>query len=54
MTALEVNEGDVIRIHTGSGGGYGDPAAPAARARARRPPERLRHAERAAAVYGVG
>ena len=25
MTALEVNEGDVIRIHTGSGGGYGDP-----------------------------
>ena len=25
MTALEVNEGDVIRIHTGNGGGYGDP-----------------------------
>ena len=25
VTALEVNEGDVIRIHTGSGGGYGDP-----------------------------
>jgi N-methylhydantoinase B len=21
-----VNEGDVIRIHTGNGGGYGDPA----------------------------
>ena len=25
VTALEVNEGDVIRIRTGSGGGYGDP-----------------------------
>ena len=25
MTALEVNAGDVIRIRTGSGGGYGDP-----------------------------
>jgi N-methylhydantoinase B len=25
VTALEVNAGDVIRIHTGSGGGYGDP-----------------------------
>jgi len=26
VTALEVNEGDVIRIHTGNGGGHGDPA----------------------------
>jgi N-methylhydantoinase B len=25
VTALELNEGDVIRIRTGSGGGYGDP-----------------------------
>ena len=25
VTALELNEGDLIRIHTGSGGGYGDP-----------------------------
>jgi N-methylhydantoinase B len=25
VTALTVNEGDVIRIHTASGGGYGDP-----------------------------
>jgi N-methylhydantoinase B len=25
VTALDVNEGDVIRIHTGDGGGYGDP-----------------------------
>ena len=26
VTALEVNEGDVIRLHTGTGGGYGNPA----------------------------
>jgi N-methylhydantoinase B len=25
VTGLEVNEGDVIRIHTGNGGGHGDP-----------------------------
>ncbi|RTQ80764.1 hydantoinase B/oxoprolinase family protein, partial [Stenotrophomonas maltophilia] len=25
VTALTVNNGDVIRIHTASGGGYGDP-----------------------------
>lgn len=25
ITALEVNEGDLIRIHTGTGAGYGDP-----------------------------
>jgi N-methylhydantoinase B len=30
VTALEVNEGDVIRIHTGNGAGYGDPARRAA------------------------
>ena len=53
MTGLQVNEGDVIRIHTGSGGGFGDPR--------RRPRELvlddLRNgfvtAERAAEVYGV-
>jgi N-methylhydantoinase B len=53
VTALEVNEGDVIRIHTGSGGGYGDPR--------RRPRERvlddLRNGfatpERVREVYGV-
>jgi N-methylhydantoinase B len=27
VTALEVNEGDVIRIHTGNGAGHGDPGA---------------------------
>jgi len=26
VTALDVNEGDVIRLHTGTGGGYGDPS----------------------------
>ena len=25
VTALEVNTDDVIRIHTGNGGGFGDP-----------------------------
>jgi N-methylhydantoinase B len=32
-TALELNEGDLIRIHTANGGGYGDPK--------RRPRERV-------------
>jgi N-methylhydantoinase B len=27
VTTLEVNRGDVIRIHTGNGGGYGDPGS---------------------------
>jgi N-methylhydantoinase B len=53
VTALEVNEDDVIRIHTGSGGGYGDPR--------RRPHELVLEdvrngyvtPERAAAVYGI-
>jgi N-methylhydantoinase B len=53
VTALTVNEGDVIRIRTASGGGYGDPGE--------RPRERvlddLRNgylsAERARSVYGV-
>jgi N-methylhydantoinase B len=53
VTALDVNEGDVIRIHTANGGGYGDPR--------RRPRERvladLRNGyvteETARAVYGL-
>jgi N-methylhydantoinase B len=53
VTALEVNENDVIRIHTGSGGGYGDP---------RRRPRKKVHDDlrngfvtptRAVAVYGL-
>ena len=54
VTALEVNEGDVIRIRTGSGGGYGDPRE--------RPRElvledvrnELLTSDRAREVYGVG
>jgi N-methylhydantoinase B len=53
VTALEVNEGDVIRIRTGSGGGYGDPR--------RRPRERVLDdvrqgyvtAARARSAYGL-
>jgi N-methylhydantoinase B len=53
VTALTVNEGDLIRIHTGNGAGYGDPRE--------RPREHvladlrdgLVSAERARAVYGV-
>jgi N-methylhydantoinase B len=52
-TGLRVDEGDVIRIHTGSGGGYGDPRE--------RDPELVRadvrngliSAERAREVYGI-
>lgn len=53
VTALEVNEGDVIRLHTGTGGGHGDPR--------RRPRELVRDdlrnsyitAEVARTVYGL-
>jgi N-methylhydantoinase B len=53
VTGLEVNEGDVIRIHTGSGGGYGDP-----KGREREQVlDDVRNgyvsADQAAAVYGV-
>ncbi len=52
VTALSVNEGDVIRIHTGNGGGFGDPR--------RRPRELVlddlrngyTNVERARAIYG--
>jgi N-methylhydantoinase B len=53
VTALTVNEGDVIRLHTATGGGYGDPRA--------RAPEAVRDDVRngyvteqtARAVYGL-
>jgi N-methylhydantoinase B len=53
VTALPVNRDDVIRIHTGGGGGYGDPR--------RRDPARVREdvrngfvdAERAREIYGL-
>ena len=51
VTALDVNEGDVIRIHTANGGGYGDPR----RRRRELVLDDLRNgfvtAERAATVY---
>ena len=53
VTALEVSEGDVIRIHTGNGGGYGDPR----RRRRELVLDDLRNGyvtrEQARAVYGV-
>jgi N-methylhydantoinase B len=53
VTALTVNAGDVIRIHTGNGAGYGDPRE--------RPPELVAadvrdgfvSEERARAAYGL-
>jgi N-methylhydantoinase B len=53
VTTLELNRGDVIRIHTGNGGGYGDPR--------KRPTELVRDdvhngylsSQRAYDVYGV-
>jgi N-methylhydantoinase B len=53
VTALRVNEGDVIRIHTGNGGGYGDPH--------RRARDKIREdvmngfitQEQAASIYGL-
>ena len=53
VTALEVNENDVIRIHTGNGGGYGNPR--------RRPRAKVLDdikngfvtGARAAAIYGL-
>jgi N-methylhydantoinase B len=54
ITACEVNEGDVIRIHSGNGGGYGDPR----RRRRERVLEDLRDGyvrdEVARTVYGFG
>jgi len=54
VTALTVNEGDVIRIRTGNGGGFGDP-----RGRDRAAVEAdvrngLLSEERAREVYGLG
>ena len=44
VTGLEVDEGDVIRIHTGSGGGFGDPRRRPRELVARGRAERPRHA----------
>jgi N-methylhydantoinase B len=53
VTALEVNEGDVIRIHTGNGGGYGDPRRRAPELIAEDLAGGLLSPERAREVYGV-
>jgi N-methylhydantoinase B len=54
VTALTVNEGDVIRIHTGNGGGFGDPRRRDAEAVAADVKNGLITAERAREVYGHG
>jgi N-methylhydantoinase B len=53
VTALEVNEGDVIRIHTGNGGGYGDPRERSPELVAEDLADGLVSAERAREVYGL-
>ena len=52
VTALTVNEGDVIRIRTGNGAGYGDPAERDAEAVAADIENGLITPERARSVYG--
>ena len=52
VTALDVNEGDVIRIHTGSGGGHGDPGARAHESIREDIENGLLTPERAHEVYG--
>ena len=54
MTALTVNEGDVIRIRTGNGGGFGDPRRRDPAAVERDVRDGFLTPERARAVYGSG
>ena len=54
VTALEVNEGDVIRIRTASGGGYGDPRRRDRNLVREDVRNGLISTERAAEVYGQG
>jgi N-methylhydantoinase B len=53
VTALAVNEGDVIRIHTASGGGYGDPRSRAEQLVLEDLRNGLVSPERAVSVYGL-
>jgi N-methylhydantoinase B len=53
VTAVEVNAGDVIRIHTGSGGGYGDPGQRARELVLEDVRNGFTSRERAREVYGV-
>jgi N-methylhydantoinase B len=52
VTGLTVNEGDVIRIRTGNGAGYGDPAERDRAAVAADIKNGLLSRERARSVYG--
>ena len=53
VTALRVDAGDVIRIHTGSGGGYGDPKLRAREAVLEDVVNGLVSGDTARSVYGV-
>ena len=53
VTTLRVDRDDVIRIHTGSGGGYGDPRRRSRESVLRDLENGFVTAERAQAVYGV-
>jgi N-methylhydantoinase B len=53
VTALTVNAGDVIRIHTGNGAGYGDPRERPRELVLANVRDGLLSEERARAVYGV-
>jgi N-methylhydantoinase B len=53
VTTLEVNRDDVIRIHTGSGGGYGDPSRRSRAAVLEDLANGFVTEEQARAVYGV-
>jgi N-methylhydantoinase B len=53
VTTLEVNRDDVIRIHTGSGGGYGDPSRRARASVLEDIENDIVTEERARTVYGV-
>jgi N-methylhydantoinase B len=53
VTALEVNEGDVIRIHTGNGAGHGDPHRRARQLVAEDVANGLLTAEQAKLIYGL-
>ena len=53
VTALSVNEGDVIRIHTGNGGGFGDPRRRSPGAVLRDLRNGFASTEQALGVYGL-
>ena len=54
VTALTVNEGDVIRIRSGSGGGYGDPRERPRELVLEDLRDGLLSPDRAREIYGIG